>query len=116
MFGISPAGGQFKASRGTRHSFMLGFATHLIVNYKRTRSNHVRSCLASLENALKACADVVIASALAFIPDLLPVTVRRYRSNRLIASRFVRLHFLETTTCVFSIRWRLTPSRLSPVR
>ncbi|MFL9946924.1 hypothetical protein PQR68_13160 [Paraburkholderia agricolaris] len=42
-----------------------------VVNRKRLRSNNVRSCLASLENALKACVDAVIASTLAFVPDLL---------------------------------------------
>lgn len=87
-----------------------------VANCSRPHSRNVRSCLASLENALKAGVDAVIASALAFVPDLLPITVRGSRSNRLIASRFVRLHFHETTTCVFSIRWRLTPSRSFPVR
>ena len=40
------------------------------VNCKSLHSNNVRSCLASLENALKACVDAVIASTSAFVPDL----------------------------------------------
>ncbi len=40
-----------------------------VANRNSSHSNHVRSCLASLENALKTRGDAMIASALVFVPD-----------------------------------------------